>query len=99
VVTSRGQLFHSTKLATNLLFNHGMRYVHFARQSHFKLTPKSALDVKPSPEISKFVPRDYQVDCVQSTLKWLDEGHRRIANSIATGGGKTVSIDGLLSIV
>ncbi|EPS34292.1 hypothetical protein PDE_09256 [Penicillium oxalicum 114-2] len=34
--------------------------------------------------------RDYQEECIQSVLRYLDEGHRRLGISLATGAGKTV---------
>ncbi|KAH2319259.1 hypothetical protein KXV92_001793 [Aspergillus fumigatus] len=38
----------------------------------------------------KLVLRDYQEECIQSVLKYLDEGHKRLGISLATGAGKTV---------
>ena len=40
---------------------------------------------------SSIVLRDYQEECIQSVLKYLGEGHRRLGISLATGAGKTVS--------
>ncbi|KAJ5775752.1 Helicase C-terminal [Penicillium nucicola] len=34
--------------------------------------------------------RDYQEEAIQSVLKYLGEGHRRLGISLATGAGKTV---------
>lgn len=34
--------------------------------------------------------RDYQEECIQSILRYLDEGHKRLGVSLATGSGKTV---------
>lgn len=39
---------------------------------------------------SSIVLRDYQEECIQSVLSYLDEGHRRLGISLATGAGKTV---------
>jgi ATP-dependent helicase IRC3 len=39
---------------------------------------------------SGIVLRDYQEESIQSVLKYLDEGHRRLGISLATGAGKTV---------
>ncbi|GFG24783.1 putative mitochondrial ATP-dependent helicase irc3 [Aspergillus udagawae] len=41
-------------------------------------------------EFPKLVLRDYQEECIQSVLKYLDEGHKRLGISLATGAGKTV---------
>ena len=35
--------------------------------------------------------RQYQEECVQSVLDYLDKGHKRLGISLATGSGKTVS--------
>ncbi|GKZ17383.1 hypothetical protein AbraIFM66951_004683 [Aspergillus brasiliensis] len=34
--------------------------------------------------------RDYQEECIQSVLDHLDQGHKRLGVSLATGAGKTV---------
>ncbi|OOF89894.1 hypothetical protein ASPCADRAFT_135615 [Aspergillus carbonarius ITEM 5010] len=34
--------------------------------------------------------RDYQEECIQSVLNHLDQGHKRLGVSLATGAGKTV---------
>lgn len=36
--------------------------------------------------------RDYQLECIQSVVSALKNGHKRVGISLATGGGKTVSI-------
>jgi ATP-dependent helicase IRC3 len=35
--------------------------------------------------------RDYQEECIQSVLAYLQKGHKRLGVSLATGSGKTVS--------
>ncbi|KAG5931926.1 hypothetical protein E4U53_001548 [Claviceps sorghi] len=37
--------------------------------------------------------RDYQQDCINSVLSSLKQGHKRVGISLATGSGKTVSVD------
>lgn len=34
--------------------------------------------------------RDYQEECIQSVVRYVDEGHKRLGVSLATGSGKTV---------
>lgn len=34
--------------------------------------------------------RQYQEECIQSILSYLDKGHKRLGVSLATGSGKTV---------
>ena len=35
--------------------------------------------------------RDYQEECIQAVISHLDQGHKRMGVSLATGSGKTVS--------
>lgn len=35
--------------------------------------------------------RDYQDECIQAVLSYLDKGQKRLGISLATGSGKTVS--------
>lgn len=43
------------------------------------------------PERLSIVLRDYQEECIQSVLRYVDEGHKRLGISLATGAGKTVA--------
>ena len=35
--------------------------------------------------------REYQEECIQAVLSHLEQGHKRLGVSLATGSGKTVS--------
>ncbi|KAJ5518816.1 Helicase C-terminal [Penicillium expansum] len=50
-----------------------------------------------SPVPPSIVLRDYQEESIQSVLKYLGEGHRRLGISLATGAGKTVIFTQLIS--
>src|SRR5689334_828489 len=43
--------------------------------------------------------RDYQEECIQSVLASLDNGHKRLGISLATGSGKTVIFTQLIDRV
>jgi ATP-dependent helicase IRC3 len=51
-----------------------------------QLTPPSP--TPPSP--LKITLREYQEECIQAVLSYLDAGHKRLGISLATGAGKTV---------
>lgn len=57
--------------------------------------PKSTLAIplhrSTEPEQPSIVLRDYQEECIQSVLRYVDEGHKRLGISLATGAGKTVA--------
>ncbi|RHZ69918.1 hypothetical protein CDV55_108042 [Aspergillus turcosus] len=67
----------------------------FHRHGRFSST-SSGPTTEPTTEYSRsfespaIVLRDYQEECIQSVLKYLDEGHKRLGISLATGAGKTV---------
>lgn len=42
--------------------------------------------------------RQYQEECIQSVLTYLEKGHKRLGISLATGSGKTVSNNALIHI-
>jgi len=43
--------------------------------------------------------REYQEDCIQAVLAFLQKGHKRLGISLATGGGKTVIFTHLIDRV
>ena len=43
--------------------------------------------------------REYQEECIQSVLSYLDQGHKRLGISLATGSGKTVIFTQLIDRV
>ncbi|KAL8660642.1 MAG: hypothetical protein Q9202_006346 [Teloschistes flavicans] len=67
------------------------------RTSRFIATSSPAIS-KPlsSPPIRL---RDYQEECIQSVLSYLEKGHRRLGISLATGSGKTVIFTQLIDRV
>ncbi|RDW83729.1 DEAD/DEAH box helicase [Aspergillus mulundensis] len=50
----------------------------------------SALATATPPERPAIKLRDYQEECIQSVLDHVDQGHKRLGISLATGAGKTV---------
>ena len=48
-------------------------------------------------EVPKLQLRDYQEECIDSVLTSLENGHKRVGISLATGSGKTVSSLSLIS--
>ncbi|KAJ5874587.1 uncharacterized protein N7529_003017 [Penicillium soppii] len=50
-----------------------------------------------APTTPGIVLRDYQEESIQSVLRYLGEGHRRLGISLATGAGKTVIFTQLIS--
>lgn len=71
------------------------------------ITESSQDTIKPAtPEIDIFEDdsssmklRPYQKDCIKSCLKAFSEGKRRLAVSLATGGGKTVIFSNLIKYI
>ncbi|KAJ5100322.1 ATP-dependent helicase IRC3 [Penicillium angulare] len=65
---------------------------------HFLRNVRLNSTLPPLPK-SSIVLRDYQEECIQSVLKYLGEGHRRLGISLATGAGKTVIFTQLIDRV
>ncbi|KLU81412.1 hypothetical protein MAPG_00502 [Magnaporthiopsis poae ATCC 64411] len=62
--------------------------------SLFRATPHQR-----SESLPKIVLRGYQEECIQSVLTSLDNGHKRLGISLATGSGKTVIFTQLIDRV
>ncbi|KAI1075613.1 P-loop containing nucleoside triphosphate hydrolase protein [Whalleya microplaca] len=52
-----------------------------------------------SPSFQQVRLRDYQEECIQSVLKSLENGHKRLGVSLATGAGKTIIFTQLIDRV
>ncbi|AEO66977.1 uncharacterized protein THITE_2115607 [Thermothielavioides terrestris NRRL 8126] len=61
------------------------------------LLAQEAQDVSQSSQGLKL--RDYQEECIQSVLQSLEQGHKRLGISLATGSGKTVIFTQLIGRV
>jgi ATP-dependent helicase IRC3 len=59
--------------------------------------PDQLVDVPPPP--LKITLREYQEECIQSVLAYLEKGHKRLGVSLATGSGKTVIFTHLIDRV
>ena len=53
---------------------------------------QQGVETGPAPEATSTLIqlRDYQEECIQAVLSHLDQGHKRLGISLATGSGKTV---------
>jgi len=56
-------------------------------EAHVQASPSPTEPPPLSPQIKL---REYQEECIQAVLSYLDAGHRRLGISLATGSGKTV---------
>lgn len=70
--------------------------VHFATSLRGTVRPHQALrpitittSLKSQEKIQL---RQYQEECIQSVLSYLQSGHKRLGVSLATGSGKTVGV-------
>lgn len=61
-----------------------LRFLRFTSTSAAPQLPDDTLSPPP------IVLRDYQEECIQSVLDYLNQGHKRLGVSLATGSGKTV---------
>jgi ATP-dependent helicase IRC3 len=58
---------------------------------HASSAAKSTVALPPPPTAPlQITLREYQEECIQSVLSYLDKGHKRLGVSLATGAGKTV---------
>lgn len=82
-------MFRAHRLIRNVTV---IRRCRQALHVQFLSTTTSADPIPPleyQPEIRL---RGYQEECIQSVLKYLKDGHRRLGISLATGSGKTVGL-------
>lgn len=73
-----------------------LRWIRLLQTTTPLLRPKALQDVVPTPKIAL---RDYQEECIETVLKHLALGHKRLGVSLATGSGKTVIFSHLISRV
>src|SRR5436309_2738353 len=62
-------------------------------------TPSSSPPPPPSVVQPKIVLREYQEECIQAVVSFLEAGHKRLGVSLATGAGKTVIFTHLIDRV
>ncbi|KAF8535630.1 P-loop containing nucleoside triphosphate hydrolase protein [Trichophaea hybrida] len=65
--------------------------------SRRKFKAASIADAPLPPTLSPIQLRSYQEECIAAVLKHVDEGHRRMGVSLATGSGKTIIFTQLIS--
>ncbi len=75
------------------LFNFQLRAPRLLRQYAVPKAATAVLSSDPQvfPPESRIKLRQYQEECIQSVLSYVQKGHRRLGISLATGSGKTVS--------
>jgi len=75
--------------AREILCRHPIRQ--FASRATGKKKKAAAIvDTALLPTLAPLQLRSYQEECIVAVLKHVDEGHRRMGVSLATGSGKTV---------
>ena len=74
----------SRRTGTNALWQHIRRASGTANPS--AITPQTRTTVSPL----QITLREYQEECIQSVLSYIEKGHKRLGVSLATGSGKTV---------
>jgi hypothetical protein len=62
----------------------------FSRALHLRRYATASSIVSPEGPPLKIRLRQYQEECIQAVLSHLDQGHKRLGVSLATGSGKTV---------
>lgn len=98
---------HALRLCTRAGHRHRHRLVHaiarhVSRSSRAKTNAGSPpspppLSTSPPPlSPSPVILREYQEECIQAILSYLDRGHKRLGVSLATGSGKTVIFTNLI---
>jgi ATP-dependent helicase IRC3 len=63
---------------------------HFSRVYTAKVSTAGLSKTPQPPPLPKIQLREYQEECIQAVLSYLDAGHKRLGISLATGSGKTV---------
>lgn len=61
--------------------------------------PVEVPTIPPPPPPPQIQLREYQEECIQAVLSYLDAGHKRLGVSLATGSGKTVIFTHLIDRV
>jgi hypothetical protein len=88
-------VLRSLRVCTKTLANTGPRRIVTATQRCVIRGPEASHGGCPRAFATQQAPklqlRDYQIECIQSVVSAIKNGHKRLGISLATGGGKTVS--------